>query len=404
MFIKIGYGIILGFTSLVIFRYMLLLFFSIFRTIQRSAEETYQIDPKQRYPKVSVIVPAYNEAKTIATSISSLLTQNYPNLEIIVVDDGSSDETYFKAKQFEHNEFCKEIRVFRKKNEGKSKAINYGIERSTGELIFVMDADSKISQNAILLLARHFEDPDIAAVAGSVYVSNQVNLITKLQALEYIEGLNMVRNGQAFLKAVNIIPGPVGMFRKNALYNVGLYDHDTFAEDCDVTLKLIAKGYKIDFEPEAVAYTEAPENLLDLIKQRYRWTRGILQAIRKHRNLLWNFKENTTASMVMWYMLFESLFWPFADIWVNIFVLYWAVTSGMSIFIFYWWSIFTILDVAGALYCILLTGEKLGLVFYAVYYRIFFIETINLAKIFASIEEFMGIQMSWGKLERKGHL
>jgi len=144
----------------------------------------------------------------------------------------------------------------------------------------VVDADSKLHNDAVELMARYFLDPEIAAVAGSVYVSNQNNLLTKLQALEYIEGLNMVRNGQAFLKLVNIIPGPIGMFRKDALYEVGLYDDDTFAEDCDVTLKLIMKGYKIDFEPEAVAVTEAPEHLLDLIKQRYRWTRGILQAIK----------------------------------------------------------------------------------------------------------------------------
>jgi cellulose synthase/poly-beta-1,6-N-acetylglucosamine synthase-like glycosyltransferase len=214
----------------------------------------------------------------------------------------------------------------------------------------------------------------------------------------------MVRNGQAFLKLVNIIPGPIGMFRKNALYDVGLYDDDTFAEDCDVTLKLIAKGYKIEFESDAVAYTEAPEHLLDLIKQRYRWTRGILQAIKKHKYLLWHIKKNPAASFTMWYMLFESVFWPFMDVWTNLFIMYLAVFSGTSILIFYWWCMFTILDVAGAFYCVLVTGEDISLIFYAAMYRLFFIEIINIAKILSTFEEWFGIEMSWGKLERKGNL
>jgi cellulose synthase/poly-beta-1,6-N-acetylglucosamine synthase-like glycosyltransferase len=214
----------------------------------------------------------------------------------------------------------------------------------------------------------------------------------------------MVRNGQAFLKLVNIIPGPIGMFRKNALIEVGLYDDDTFAEDCDVTLKLISKGYKIDFEPDAVAYTEAPEELSNLIKQRYRWTRGILQAIRKHKKLLWKWRGNIAASFTMWYMLFEAIFWPFMDLWANMFILYSAMVSGYSILMFYWWVMFTIVDIAGALFCILVTGDRLSLAFYAIYYRLFFIQIINLAKILSTFEEWFGVKMSWGKLDRKGNL
>ena len=185
---------------------------------------------------------------------------------------------------------------------------------------------------------------------------------------------------------------------------MGLYDNDTFAEDCDVTLKLITKGYKIDFESEALAYTEAPESLLDLIKQRYRWTRGILQAIKKHKNLLWNFKINPSASFTMWYMLFEAVFWPFMDMWVNMFIIYLAIFNGVSVLIFYWWSLFTILDVAGAMYCILITNEKLSLIFYAFFYRLFFISIINISKILSTIEEWFGIKMTWGKLQRKGRI
>jgi len=397
--VKIGVGIILIFTSIIILRYMFLLFFSMLKIIFKTSDEKKKTENYNK--KISIIIPAYNEETVIAQSIKSLLNQSYPNKEIIVVDDGSKDKTYKIANQFT---IYPEVKVLTKPNEGKAKAINYGINHSSGELIMVVDADSKLEKNAIQLMANYFNDPQIAAVAGSVYVVNQVNLWTKLQALEYIEGLNMVRNGQALLKLVNIIPGPIGMFRKNALYEVGLYDNDTFAEDCDVTLKLITKGYKIDFESEAIAYTEAPESLLDLIKQRYRWTRGILQAIKKHKNLLWNLKINPSASLTMWYMLFEAIFWPFMDMWVNMFIVYMALFNGVSVLIFYWWSLFTILDVAGAMYCILITNEKLSLIFYAFFYRLFFISIINIAKILSTIEEWFGIKMTWGKLQRKGKI
>ncbi|WP_187646921.1 glycosyltransferase family 2 protein [Nitrosophilus labii] len=403
IFVQIGVGIVLFFTTLVILRYMLLLFFSILKTIQKSADEEDK-PQKGELKRVTIIVPAFNEEVVIEKSLQSLIEQTYPNLEILVIDDGSKDRTYVKAKKLEFTKSSRSLKVYRKKNGGKANAINFGIEHASGELIMVVDADSKLDKNAVLLMAAYFNDEEIAAVAGSVYVSNQNSLLTKLQALEYIEGLNMVRNGQAFLKLVNIIPGPIGMFRKSALIEVGMYDDDTFAEDCDVTLKLIANGYKIEFESDAIAYTEVPEHLLDLIKQRYRWTRGILQSIRKHRKLLWNFKKSPSVSFVLWYMLFEAVFWPFMDIWANIFMIYLALISGVSMLIFFWWAMFTILDMAGALYCVLITGEKLSLVFYAVFYRLFFITIINISKILATIEEWYGIEMSWGKLERKGNL
>ncbi len=405
-----GVVIILIFTALVIMRYMLLLFFSMLKTIMKSADtarkerEREIYGERREFKRVTITVPAYNEEVVIEKALLSLKEQTYPNLEILVIDDGSKDRTFIKSKRLEYTEGNRSLKVYRKKNGGKANAINYGIEHSTGELIMVVDADSKLDPNAVALMAEYFDDEEIAAVAGSVYVSNQGTLLTKLQALEYVEGLNMVRNGQAFLKLVNIIPGPIGMFRKSALYEVGLYDDDTFAEDCDVTLKLISHDYKIEFESDAVAYTEAPENLLDLIKQRYRWTRGILQAIRKHKAMLWHITKKPSVSFVLWYMLFEAIFWPFIDVWANIFMIYLAISTGMSILLFYWWALFSVLDMAGALYCVLITGEKLSLAFYALFYRLFFIEVINIAKILPTIEEWFGIEMSWGKLERTGNI
>lgn len=398
-FILFAIVLIMFFTFMVIFRYLALMFFSMFKvglkTEKEAQEKTIHI-----HHRVSIIVPAYNEEMVIARSIISLLQQTYPNMEIIVIDDGSKDQTYRYAKRYEG----KRVKVITKPNGGKSRAINTGIEYATGDLVMVVDADSRLNDDAVALMVQYFDNPLTAAVAGSVYVVNQVNTVTRLQALEYIEGLNMVRNGQSLLKMVNIIPGPIGMFRIDALKKVGLYDHDTFAEDCDVTLKLLAEGYAIDFESDAVAYTEAPEQILDLIKQRYRWTRGILQAIRKHRGYLLHTKGLPRMTFVLWYMLFESVLWPFMDVFATLFLLYITQITGVNSLLFFWWSLFTVLDVAGALYCVLITKEKLSLVFYAILYRLYFIGIINLAKIFATVEEWLGIGMTWGKLDRKGRI
>ena len=399
MFFKFSIMAVAFFTFLVIFRYVSFIFFSIIKTAQKTVE--FNLVNKNFKPKVTIIVPAYNEEVTIAASIKSLVNQTYKNLEIIIMDDGSKDNTYKIAKKFEGNFKGKFIKVLTKKNGGKSRALNFAIERSSGEFIMCVDADSKLEPDAVALMVRYFQDSEISAVAGSVFVSNRDNLLTKLQALEYIEGLNMVRNGQAFLKLVNIIPGPIGMFRKSDIMEVGGYAHDTFAEDADLTLKLIQKNRKIDFEPEAVAYTEAPDELLDLLKQRYRWTRGILQAIRKHSHHLFSF-ENFNFSFVLWYMLFEAIFWPFMDLFATMLMIYISFSQGVNTLLIFWWVLFLVVDIAGALYCILITNEAKPLAFYAFFYRLYFIAIINMAKIFATIEEWFQLEMSWGKLDRKG--
>ena len=401
-FIKFAIASVAFFTFIIIFRYVLFLFFSILETAKKTMD--FSLLELKRRPKVSIIVPAYNEEVIIATSIKSLVKQNYRHLEIIIIDDGSTDSTSTIAKKFEGEFEGKVIKVFRKPNGGKAKALNFGIRKSSGEFIMCVDADSKLNTNAVDLMVRYFQDEEIVAVAGSVFVSNRVNIWTKLQALEYIEGLNMVRNAQAFLKLVNIIPGPIGMFRKEAVLEVGGYEDDTFAEDADLTLKLLQKNYKIEFEPDAISHTEAPDSLLDLLKQRYRWTRGILQAVKKHKKNLWMREKGQSwnFTIVMWYMLFEAIFWPFMDIFTTILLIYISAIQGSSVILFYWWSLFSVVDIAGAFYCILITNETKSLAFYAIYYRLYYISVINISKIFATIEEFFNIKMGWGKLDRKG--
>ncbi len=401
-FIKYGIIFILVFSLIVIARYFILLLFSMLNLFRH-----INVKPKYNYyheKKVTVIVPCFNEDKVIKASLESLKKQTYQNYEIIVVDDGSSDDTFKIAKRMEFNEGKRRLIAVTKENGGKANALNLGIKMAKGELFLAVDADSVLSKDALELMVPYFDDSRVGAVAGSVYVVNQDNLWTKLQALEYIQGLNLVRNGQAYLKLVNIIPGPIGMFRRDAVSSLGGYSDDTYAEDCDLTLRLINENYKIDYEIDAVSYTEAPEALLDLLKQRYRWTRGILQSILKHKMKLINIFSNFSMSMVLWYMVFEAFLWPFASIFANVFIVYLGVSSAHSELLLYWWVMFTVLDVVASIYCVSVTKERMGLVWYSLYYRIFFINVINIAKVLATIEELFGIEMSWGKLERKGKI
>ena len=265
-----------------------------------------------------------------------------------------------------------------------------------------MDGDSQLSEDSLRMAVRHFTDPHIGAVAGNVKVMNRKKFLTDLQALEYVEGLNMARAAQSYAKLVNIIPGPIGLFRKKAIEDVGYYSSDTFAEDADVTLKLLSHGWKIYYEPRAISYTEAPEKLYQLLKQRYRWTRGILQAVRKHRKLLLNPTINFGNTIVLWSMFYEALLWPAMNIFSNLFFIFAALFYGFSELIFFWWAGLALLDMVAALYCVAVEKEELRLVPYAIVYRMFFILTIDICKAMSTIEEFLGFEMSWGKLERVG--
>jgi cellulose synthase/poly-beta-1,6-N-acetylglucosamine synthase-like glycosyltransferase len=265
-----------------------------------------------------------------------------------------------------------------------------------------MDGDSQLSPDSLKLAVRHFVDPKIGAVAGNVKVLNRKKFFTDLQALEYIEGLNMARSAQSYVRLVNIIPGPIGLFRKQAIVDAGFYSSDTFAEDADLTLKILAHGWKIYYEPKSISYTEAPEKLQQLLKQRYRWTRGIIQSIRKHKKLMFNPTLNFGDTFVLWAMFYEALIWPAMNIAANVFFIIAALVFGLSKLIFFWWAGLALLDIATALYCVAVEKEEFRLVGYAIIYRMFFILIIDICKAMSTIEEFLGIKMGWGKLERVG--
>jgi len=294
--------------------------------------------------------------------------------------------------------------VLSQRNGGKASALNHGIGEAQGAFVLCVDGDSNLAPQSLREGMRHFGDPNVVAVAGNVKVVNRRNLLTWLQALEYVEGLNLVRSAQAFFRAVNIIPGPLGIFRRDALLAAGGYSGATFAEDCDLTLTLLEQGWKIKYEPRAIAFTEAPEELFPLLKQRYRWTRGILQALRKHRQILFTRGHGFGTRITIAYMMFEAVLWPAMNVFANAFLLLIAVQYGTTRLLALWWLQLTLLDAIGALFAVAAEKEDLRLVPYSVIYRMSYILLIDICKVLATFEELAGVRMGWGKLERLGRL
>ena len=399
------------FMVILVIRYFVLIIFSYLEHLDNSRKQNSEVAVSQlnpasdkNLPFVTIIVPAYNEGKIIKTAIRSLLEIDYPNYEVLVVDDGSTDDTYERAREMVNVSKKCVVTVLTKTNGGKANALNTGMACAKGDFILNMDGDSKLSPNTLRDCIRHFDDPKIGAVAGNVKVVNRENLITRVQALEYVEGLALARMAQSYSRVVNIIPGPLGMFRKSVLKQIHGYDDDTFAEDCDLTLKLLLSGWHIVYEPRAIAWVESPSHMTDLLKQRYRWTRGILQAIKKHAWSLWHPHKAGLNGFILWYMLFEGVLCPILNVAGNIFFVWIGFKYGVSILVAFWWLQLTILDLVTASYCVIVEKEDTLLIVYALVFRAFYQLLIDVAKIFASIEEMVGTKMSWGKLEREGKL
>ncbi len=400
LIVRVSVVTLVLFLIILIGRYFTLLWFGYLHHLESVGGKRNGVE----YPPVSLIVPAYNEGKVIESALQSLIRLDYPDYEIIVVDDGSTDDTLANASHMAGAYGHCRVRVTTKKNGGKASALNAGLAMAEHPIVLCMDADSRLEPQTIKAAVAHFHDASVGAVAGNVKVVNRRNLWTRLQALEYIEGLNMARRAQGFLNAVNIVPGPIGLFRRDVLAAVGGYDRDTFAEDADITVKILTAGWKIRYEPRAVAWTEAPERLVDLIQQRYRWTRGILQALGKHQRTLFLPLPDLPLWLSLVQMGFEATIWPIMNVYGHLFFAYVAVAFGMGEMLLAWWTLLTLLDLVAALATVGMEEEQLSLVPYALIYRFFFILLVDVVKLCSTLEEALAVRMSWGKLERVGRI
>ena len=260
-----------------------LLLVGLFAVIDRLRKPHGQASPGYN-PRVAVLIPAYNEETVIVRTIRSVLNSDYKNLHIIVIDDGSNDRTFEVAREAYASEIAAgRIQVLSQPNGGKAAALNYALDRMTEEIYVGIDADTVIAADAISKLIPHFEDPRIGAMAGNAKVGNRVNLWTRWQALEYITSQNFERRALDLFHVVTVVPGAIGAWRTAPVKAAGGYPLNTVAEDADLTMNLLEQGFKVDYEDRSLAFTEAPINARGLMRQRFRWSFGILQSVWKHR-------------------------------------------------------------------------------------------------------------------------
>jgi len=237
--------------------------------------------PKYKlFPFVSVIVPAYNEEKTLAKTIKSLKGLNYPKkkLQIIVIDDGSTDRTYNIAKSF------KGIEVYRKKNGGKSTALNLGLKKARGVLVGALDADSFVDKEALRRLLGYFNDKNIMAVTPSLHVYKPKSFLQKIQKIEYLISI-FLRKIFSFLGSIHVTPGPFTIYRKEFFDRYGGYDENNLTEDIEVALRIQSKGYEIENSHNATVFTVSPYHFKPLLNQRLRWYLGFIENVYNYKFL-----------------------------------------------------------------------------------------------------------------------
>jgi cellulose synthase/poly-beta-1,6-N-acetylglucosamine synthase-like glycosyltransferase len=366
-------------------------------------------------PPVSILVPAYNEGETIEAALRSLVDTDYPAFEIIVVDDGSKDDTYEKAKPFEGTYDRCRVRVYTKPNGGKWSALNYDFHRSTSELVLCVDADSRLEPQALGRLVARMSDPQVVAVAGQVRVRNRVNLLTRLQALEYVIANGLVRMAQSLTGTVLVVPGPIGLFRRAALEEVyirfgngqhlskpgevdGPFEGDTFAEDFDLSLALLSLGGDCVYEPHAVSQTKAPDWTFRLISQRYRWCRGTIQVLRKYWRRCRAERDLRRPRLLAWlgvtYAL-ELLVLPLVNAGAAALACLYLAGGGSALPLLGWALTFMLLNLNAAAFFVACHNERLRTLLVLPFYDLYHGFMLNFGLVIAAVDEVRGRSMRW---------
>jgi cellulose synthase/poly-beta-1,6-N-acetylglucosamine synthase-like glycosyltransferase len=366
-------------------------------------------------PRVSVIVPAYNESLGIAHCLRGMGAQTYADFEVIVVDDGSTDDTAAIARSIAMEPgLLGRLTVISKANGGKASALNHGILEAGGEIIVTVDSDSVLEADALEHLIRPFADPSVGAVGGNVRVAQPRGFLGHHQMVEYVVGLMLQRSAFADIDAMQVMSGAIGAFRHDVLQSVGGYSSDTVTEDFDITLAVWKTGYRVVFNPKAIAWTEGPSSYKDLLSQRIRWTFGGFQTLRKYRtdqqwedsqtweaSAEWPDRNRRIARIGLPYFAFG----PWFDVAISILFI---TTMGFVIASGSWWGFIMFYAgmalVMGAvgIYALHLDQRPKWWAVFAITMTLWYTHMLALATLVAGYRRLTGHQGKWRKLERRG--
>jgi cellulose synthase/poly-beta-1,6-N-acetylglucosamine synthase-like glycosyltransferase/peptidoglycan/xylan/chitin deacetylase (PgdA/CDA1 family)/spore germination protein YaaH len=368
---------------------------------QFMGDKKERVAPTAPLPAVSIIVPAYNEEVTAAATIESLLKLEYHNFEVLFIDDGSKDNTYEVVRAAYDNHPL--VRVLTKPNGGKASALNFGIAQAKNDYVVCIDADTQLRSDAIYQLMSYFTDAEIGAVAGTVKVANEINIITRWQSIEYITAQNMDRRAFDLINSITVVPGAIGAFSKEAISKAGGFTYDTLAEDCDLTMRILKAGYIVKNSAEAVAYTEAPESLNMLLKQRFRWSFGVIQSFWKNRDALFNKKYKFFGMVgmpnILIFQILLPLFSPLADL-----MMIFGLLGDKPEKILIYYVVFVLVDFLVAIIAFKMEKESYKKLVYIIPQRFIWRQLMYYILFKAIRKALKGELSGWGVLKRTGNV
>ncbi|HYH52238.1 MAG TPA: bifunctional polysaccharide deacetylase/glycosyltransferase family 2 protein [Acidimicrobiia bacterium] len=362
---------------------------------RRQAKATAAAEIGTYLPPVSVIVPAYNEEVGIAAAVRSLAGNDYPALEVIVVDDGSTDGTADVVAAIGDPR----VRLIRQPNGGKPAALNTGIAAARHDVLVMVDGDTIFEPDTIRSLVASMSDPSVGAVAGNTKVGNRRGLLGRWQHIEYVIGCNLDRRMYEALECMPVVPGAIGAFRREALSQVGGVSSDTLAEDTDLTMAIHRAGWRVVYEPRARAWTEVPSTLRQLWRQRYRWAYGTMQAVWKHRGAV---RERGPLGLIaLPWIAFTQVVLPLLSPAFDVFALYGVLFLDPVRYISYWVA-FNILALLIGAYAFRLDGESPRSLWALPLQQFVFRQLVYLVVFESIVSALAGTRLRWHKLTRTG--
>jgi len=374
-------------------------------------------------PLVSIIVPAYNEEKVIANCVESILASDYKNIEVMLVDDGSKDNTYTVMKQYQHPP---RVTALTKPNGGKASALNLGYSHSKGEILMFVDADGIFTPSTIQEMLALFTSEKVGAVCGNDAPVNLDRPLTQLMCLQTHVGTGFVRRALAQLNCLPIVSGNIGAFRRSVLEkadpaggvplrqgiaeaweekSTGPFRRGFIGEDLELTWRVHRAGYQVKFAPHAVVLAEVPSTIKSLWKQRVRWARGLLQTVYLHRDMFFNLKYGPVG-LYLPINFFNMVIIPILQLLILALLILMAI-SGYSpitpnlLGIILWIGLFGVLFTTIFSIALDKAWKDLKYVYVIPLWAPYSV-MMNLVTVWAIILELRGTEAQWNKFERTG--